>query len=227
MSLFLISSVNLACNKAKINNQTPKDNKADVALVQGPCPYPCGDLRCKNYSELNPNCPPTVLDPEPPPVVIPEIHLEYFFNSYNSLALISPDTLMTKAYLIEKNNSLIGTLSQNFPNSYKRNEMNQEDEIITYAGLIHMLAEEQGFFRDSSTMPSQQAIRMAPWVDCVVGVLSGYLSVDGLISAYSTLIKEGAKWSTIRPFIKYALKRYGGWITVGWAIYDISTKCFS
>lgn len=133
-----------------------------------PCPYECDDPRCVNYSE-----PCTGGGGGSMP--IPQIILQNFFSTYDTNILKSTDSLQVKAYMINKNVELINILCTNFPQTYKQNELNPEDEFITWAAIIHMIPEGEGKF---STV--QQARLAIDW-GCVRGVVLGFLIWQALL----------------------------------------------
>jgi hypothetical protein len=157
-------------------------------------------------------------------------NLEIFFKSYDTNVLKSfiyviDEPIQANAsgsnvqYMIKKNVELINTLSLIHPSSFTPGEINPDDDLLVYAGLIELYNQ----LASSSSININRAA--FPW-DCIWGVVGGILDMGALYSEYKALITQGAKWSTIRPFLWNALKRYGGWIVAGRAVYEIVTECF-
>jgi len=129
--------------------------------------------------------------------------------------------MLLRTYMINKNKELINILCQNFPETYKRSQLNPEDEFVTYASVIHMLAEGRGYFNTES--PEQLRVRV-DW-DCVNTVVLGLFDVASLVEDYASLIRGGGSWTTVRGLLWRTAKRYGGWVAAAGLIYDISTDC--
>ncbi len=152
--------------------------------------------------------------------------LRTFFLSYDTNILRSlkfgggpmPDTYSSSdiRYMVSKNIELIGILSSIRPSTYY--DMNPEDDMVVYAGLIEMDIQVNG--------ESMIVNKPFPWA-CIRTVLEGLVTGSGVISSYRQLVASGASWGTVRAFRWQSLKRYGGWIMAAGAIYDIVTECFS
>ncbi|HVT83917.1 MAG TPA: hypothetical protein VHD35_01880 [Chitinophagaceae bacterium] len=188
-----------------------------------------------NLHECVPNCPtgyvycPEIGDCVPSntecgdgTVPTPLIYLQNFFSTYDTNILKSTDSSQVIAYVTSKNQELINILSTNFPQTYNSNVLNQSDEMVTWAGLIHMLAEGQGKFSAPQNMQAKFAI---DW-GCVGDVLLGVFDITSLVEDYVHLIKTGGSWSTIRGLLWRTLKRQAGWFVAAKAVYDIVTDCF-
>lgn len=157
--------------------------------------------------------------------------LESFFKSYDTAILkriisiipiedeqarLSDSDLQ---YVIGKNTELINILGSMRPNTYNQNQMNMQDEMIVFAGLIELYID----LDPSSSKNINRAL--LPW-ECIWGVITGVLDGGALINQYKLLINQGASWGTVRRFLWQGLKRAGGWILAAGAIYEIVTECF-
>jgi hypothetical protein len=187
-----------------------KNMTARVPLYCSSVANPCADPACRPYF----NC-----DNEVP---TPPIYLENLFATYDTNVLKSPDSLEVIPYMVKRNQELINILSNNFPHTYY-SSLDPNDEFVTWAGLVHMLAEGEGHFNNAAAM---REARYSIDYGCVKGVLLGFFDVASLVEDYVHLIKSGGSWSTVRGLLWRTLKRYGGWMAAAGVIYDIATECF-
>lgn len=168
---------------------------------------PCSEPACRPYY----NCTP-----------VPEVELEDDFATYDPDMITHTDPTVVANYLIAKNAELKQIMVANFPATYTSQNVDVNDTLFTYAALIHMVAEGQGLLSPGAMQPAN----MPAWVRCAGEVVGGVFTVKSIYSSYADLFKHGASWTTIRPVLKNMLRRYGGWISVGFLIYDIKTVCF-
>jgi len=196
--------------KAKNESQTAA--KGDITPNSVPLycedlENPCTDPACQPY-----------YDCEPEPIPTPRIYLENFFDGYDLSILNNPDSVVVGNYMVSKNRELINILCTNFPQTYKLNELSETDVFITWAGIIHMLAEGEGRFSSGS-------MRAINW-ECVGNVVLGFFDMASLAGDYASLIKNGSSWSSVRGLLWRTAKRYGGWMAAAGVIYEITTECF-
>ena len=192
------------------SNPVNKNMTARMPVYCNSVANPCADPACRPYF----NC--DIVVQTPP------IYLENLFATYDTNVLKSTDSLEVISYMVKKNQELIKILSSNFPHTYNTG-LDPNDEFVTWAGLVHMLAEGEGHFNNATV--SREA-RYSIDYGCVKGVLLGFFDVASLVEDYVHLIKSGGSWSTVRGLLWRTLKRYGGWMAAAGVIYDIATECF-
>ncbi len=193
---------------SKNEKESNEANRFSVPLYCEDLENPCTDPACQPY-----------YDCEPP---TPLVALENFFSTYDYAILSNPDSIYVASYMKSKNQELINSLSIDFPQTYLINHLDSTDVLVTWAGLIHMLAEGEGYFSSGNISQARIAVN---WV-CVKDVLLGFFDVASLVEDYAHLIKSGGTWSSVRGLLWRTLKRYGGWWAAAGVIYDISTDCF-
>lgn len=156
------------------------------------------------------------------------VSLESFFRSYDTVVLkriISiipiedePARLSNEdlQYMINKNIELISLLSSHRPTVYNPGDMQPDDAVVVYAGLIELSIELE-YLRNSANR--------FPW-RCIGDVILASFNVASIIDDYRALVNSGASWGTVRSFLWRTLKRYGGFFAAAGVLYDIATECF-
>lgn len=120
-------------------------------------------------------------------------------------------------YLIKVNNQTIDYLAKNYPDLGILDHDNVNDVDFAVFGLVYALAEHFGYLGSNTNIVSAE--RESFW-QCVGGVL-GITAIYDLVSGAST-----ATYSSTWSVVKKLVKRYVGWIGVGYALYEIATNCF-
>jgi hypothetical protein len=94
------------------------------------------------------------------------------------------------------------------------------DPDFTYFAQVYSIAEQSGFL--SNTGSRLVATREIPtWLRCTVDIVAGYFDIRGIISGLGTF-----EFGTVWQVVKFAVKRYVGWVAAAILLYDIGTECF-
>lgn len=144
--------------------------------------------------------------------------LSELYKNLDKTILSSGNEAQITSYIQSKNVEIIDYLTSNYPQYSDAANADTKDLSIFYFGLVHAIAEENGFSNDTAN-------RIPGWANCAIDVVAGYFSIESLIADYVTLFTEGASWNTVWPVVRNFVRRYAGWMIVGFVAYDIATEC--
>ena len=149
-----------------------------------------------------------------------EQNLLDIYKNLDKEILNSGDEKQIKHYLINKNKEIAEYLINKYPKLGSFDELEYDiigDIDFSTFGVIYAIAEHAGLLDINKESISTN--RNAFW-ECVGGVL-GITAIYDLISGASGAT-YGSTWSVVKKLVK----RYVGWIGVGYALYEIATTCF-
>lgn len=162
--------------------------------------------------------------------------LKEFYASLDKEILSSNDSLKIEEYLKGRNRELLQILISKAPRTYE--DASPDDQLLIFAGIVHMLAEDKLSGRESGSLISEetisilnglqlkQAIRAEGFLDCVGAVVLGFFDVASLVEDYIALVQSGGSWSTVRGLIWRTAKRYAGWWAAAALVIEIGRECF-
>ncbi len=136
------------------------------------------------------------------------------FKSMDKSILKSSDEKLISEYLIGKNNEIVKYLINKYPQKLPMDSIDVNDPMCIYFGLFMAMVE-------SNQINEGEAGKMAPWLECVGGVVFGAIGVYDIIHQAQNLSFNGA-WSLVKKLVR----RYLGWWSAAVCIYDIVTTCF-
>ena len=172
---------------------------------------------CTNQEEIvNPNK--SIMDISP---ISTYEKLSDLYKNLDADILNSNDKNIIIPYLEQKNIEVKNYLVTNYPQYSDLAHVDKKDLTIFYLGLIHAMAEENGFNVDNFDSSKE----IPQWVECVFKILSEYISVKTLYKEVVSLVTEGASFEAVWPIIRKTLKRYVVWYAVARIGYDIITEC--
>ena len=189
----------VGCDKSEIRS-SPYENKAMIATsnahqtfeINNTHPIPSYNLLSEFYKTLDEN----------------------YFDSTNISA--------TETYVINRNSEISNYLSVNFPQYSNISLTDTYDPLFFIFGIVHAIVEEQIAMESLYLSGKDFEIqRRYWWAHCALGVLSGYATIEGLITDYRRLFTQAASWDTVWPVIKNTLRRYVGWFLVASIGYDM------
>jgi hypothetical protein len=147
------------------------------------------------------------------PVSIPEGQLLALYQNLDPKILQSEDQDAQEKYLLSFNPLIVEYLNK----YYKENltdYFEMDDAMIFLSGFFI------GHFEEFEKLELDlDASVNNPILDCLGEAIGIGKGASNLFQAYKDLIKNGAKWDKVWPFIKSGIKRYVGWIGAGYAIY--------
>lgn len=119
------------------------------------------------------------------------------------------------------NQEILLYLSNTYPQLGSTSMVDINDPDFTYFAQIYNIAEQSNLIiPNGAAGPIYARDQFPTWLRCTVDIVMGYFDVRALISTLGTF-----EFGTVWTVLKFAIKKYVGWIAAAILIYDISTEC--
>jgi hypothetical protein len=157
-------------------------------------------------------------------IVTPKINnynsMKEFLNSWDLKMKNETDESVVSNYVKGKNQEMIRYINAKYP-KIGATELDANDPDLIILGQVIMIAEENNF----KPLPSQNE-RMAPWLQCALDVVWGYLNIVDAYNEIVAVFTGGGSSSAVWTVIKKQIKRHLSWIGAIYAVGEIISDCF-